>query len=160
MQFRVPQFIDIEDKILGPLTWKQSAYCLGAIGVVYLAFRFTDSTIIALLFAIPFGAFFLCLAFFKMNNQNFVDILENAFKYYSKNNLYTWNKDYKKEELSSTGESDNINVIKKVNQRLVATTDINKLNNKKNINLRDLAVGLDTDVTKNSNTEDSIIPSK
>jgi hypothetical protein len=29
MQFRVPQFIDIEDKLFGPLTFKQFIYLAG-----------------------------------------------------------------------------------------------------------------------------------
>jgi hypothetical protein len=66
MQFRVPQFIDIEDKILGPLTWGQFAYCLGAGGVIYITFRFIDSRVVAFLVALPFATFFLSLAFVKM----------------------------------------------------------------------------------------------
>jgi PrgI family protein len=90
MQFRVPQFIDIEDKILGPLTWKQSAYCLGALGSVYISFRLTDSKILGFLFAVVPAGLFLALAFIKINNRNFVDALENAFKFYTKGRLYTW----------------------------------------------------------------------
>ncbi len=92
MQFRVPQFIDIEDKILGPLTWKQTAYCLGALGSVYISFRLTGSNILGLIFAALPTALFLSLAFVKINNRNFVDALENAFKFYSKSRLYTWQK--------------------------------------------------------------------
>jgi hypothetical protein len=92
MQFRVPQFIDIEDKILGPLTWKQAAYCLGALGSFYISLRLTDSKILGLIFAAIPTALFLSLAFVKINNRNFVDALENAFKFYTKSRLYTWQK--------------------------------------------------------------------
>ena len=32
MQFQVPQFIEIEDKIFGPLTFKQFIYLAGGVG--------------------------------------------------------------------------------------------------------------------------------
>jgi hypothetical protein len=108
MQFRVPQFIDIEDKILGPLTWKQAAYCLGGAGVTYLALRFTGSKILGLLIAAPFLSVFMSLAFVKINNQNFIEVMENAFNYFSKSNLYTWQKDKNPqvEEVSVSKSSD------------------------------------------------------
>lgn len=92
MQFRVPQFIDIEDKILGPLTWKQFAYCLGAAGVTYLSLRFSPNTFVAIIFIIPFAGLFLALAFVKINNQSFVDVMEHAITYLSRSNIYTWQK--------------------------------------------------------------------
>jgi len=36
MQFRVPQFLDIEDKVFGPFTFKQFGYMLGAIAFAYI----------------------------------------------------------------------------------------------------------------------------
>lgn len=92
MQFRVPQFIDIEDKILGPLTWKQFAYTLGAAGILYICLRLVPSKLLGLLIATPFVATFLSLAFVKINNQSFVEILEHAFNYFTGSRLYTWQK--------------------------------------------------------------------
>lgn len=94
MQFRVPQFIDIEDKILGPLTWKQTSYSLGAVGIFYIVFRFIDSKILALLVSSPFIALFLSLAFVKINGRPFVDVLEHAFEFYTSNNLFTWQRNH------------------------------------------------------------------
>ncbi len=92
MQFRVPQFIDIEDKILGPLTWKQFAYTLGAVGVLYICLRLVPSRLLGLLIATPFVATFLSLAFVKINNQSFVEVLEHGFAYFTGSRLYTWQK--------------------------------------------------------------------
>ena len=92
MQFRVPQFIDIEDKILGPLTWKQFAYTLGAAGILYICLRLVPSKLLGLIIATPFVATFLSLAFVKINNQSFVEILEHAFTYFTGSRLYTWQK--------------------------------------------------------------------
>ena len=46
MQFKVPQFIDMEDKIVGPLTLKQFAYILGAGGFSFLLWTFIPIKII------------------------------------------------------------------------------------------------------------------
>ncbi|TSC61742.1 MAG: SsrA-binding protein, partial [Parcubacteria group bacterium Athens0416_74] len=32
MQFQVPQFIEVEDKIVGPLTFKQFVFIAGGLG--------------------------------------------------------------------------------------------------------------------------------
>lgn len=92
MQFRLPQFIDVEDKILGPLTWKQFAYCLGAAGIAYIGIRITGSRTIGLLVTSPIIGIFLSLAFLKINNQSFVDVAKNGINYFLKSNLYTWRK--------------------------------------------------------------------
>ena len=42
MRFSVPQFIDVEDKIFGPLTLKQGIYRVGAVGAAYLIYCFFD----------------------------------------------------------------------------------------------------------------------
>lgn len=36
MQFQVPQFIEVEDKIFGPLTFKQFVYIAGGVALMYL----------------------------------------------------------------------------------------------------------------------------
>lgn len=102
MQFRVPQFIDIEDKILGPLTWKQFAYTLGAVGILYISLRLTGSKLLGLLIASPFVATFLSLAFVKINNQSFVEVLEHAFNYFTGSRLYTWQKNKNQAQNQST----------------------------------------------------------
>ena len=38
MQFQVPQFVEVEDKIVGPLTLKQFLYVGGAVGASLLLF--------------------------------------------------------------------------------------------------------------------------
>ena len=38
MQFQVPQFIEIEDKIFGPLTFKQFIYLAGGGGLCFLLY--------------------------------------------------------------------------------------------------------------------------
>ena len=39
MQFKVPQFLDIEDKIFGPFTFKEFVYLAGGAGLCFILYR-------------------------------------------------------------------------------------------------------------------------
>ena len=93
MQFKVPQFIDIEDKVFGPLTFKQFAYLAGGAGLVYLSFKIFP-TLIALVLAAAFASLALALAFFKYNEKPFIFTLQAFVRYITHPRLYLWHKDY------------------------------------------------------------------
>jgi hypothetical protein len=90
MKFRVPQFIDIEDKVIGPLTLKQFGYVVGAGGVSFLIWTFIPIKFLAFLIIVPVAGLFLALAFVKYNNRSFGEFLESAFTYYTGTRIYTW----------------------------------------------------------------------
>lgn len=95
MRFQVPQFIEVEDKIFGPLTLKQFIYLAGSGGIIVGAFTFLPS-FFAFLIAIPVGVFGAALAFYKINNRPFILMVESFFKYITKERLYIWKKEDKK----------------------------------------------------------------
>jgi len=97
MRYQVPQFIEIEDKIIGPLTIKQFIYLAGGAGMSFIVYNYLPFYIALLLVAIivPLS---LALAFYKINNKPFIDFLESAFLFYTKQNLYIWKKEEKKVE--------------------------------------------------------------
>ncbi|MDP3762961.1 MAG: PrgI family protein [bacterium] len=90
-QFQVPQFIEVEDKIFGPLTLKQFLYVLGGGSVIFLLYVFLPFWLTFIL-GIPVGAFFLALAFYTVNGQPFIKVLESALAHYSRARLYIWKK--------------------------------------------------------------------
>ncbi|HEY4488981.1 MAG TPA: PrgI family protein [Candidatus Paceibacterota bacterium] len=95
-EYQVPQFIEVEDKIFGPLTLKQFVYVAGGIGlcvIILLSLPFYIGVILALPVALLSGG----LAFYKVNNKNLVDMIEAALTFYTKERLYTWKKEAKKE---------------------------------------------------------------
>ncbi len=96
MQFKVPQFIDVEDKVVGPLTFKQFAYLAGGAGLVYLSFKILPA-LIGLPVAIGFGSLALALAFMKYNEKPFVHTVEAFIKYYLRSRLYLWKKQQQKQ---------------------------------------------------------------
>ncbi len=103
MKYQVPQFIEVEDKIFGPFTFKQFAYLAGGAGAAFLAYRLLP-TIIGILVAIPFASFGAALAFYKVNGRPFVEVLQSAFEYITKNRLYIWKKEEKKPQTEKEAE--------------------------------------------------------
>jgi|SRR3989338_1537116 len=97
-QFVVPQFIDVEDKIFGPITTRQFLILLSAGGIIFLAFKFFD---LALFGVITFfiGGLALVFAFYKPNGQLFHYFLLNLVQTNRKPKLRVWKKNPTNEEL-------------------------------------------------------------
>jgi hypothetical protein len=91
MRFQVPQFIEIEDKIFGPLTIKQFIYIAGGAGLSFILFRFLYLPIAILLIIIVLGLA-LALAFYQINNKPLIYMMQSAFGYYVSSKLYLWKK--------------------------------------------------------------------
>ena len=105
MQFQVPQFIEIEDKIVGPLTLKQFIYLAGACGLGYIAYALIPFKAIGVIVAIAFLSFGGLLAFYQYNNRPFIKLVSSVFYFYIKPQLYIWKprpkKDDKKLDISN-----------------------------------------------------------
>lgn len=91
MQFEVPQFIDVENKIFGPLTLRQFIYLAGGGGFVVILFTIVPFFLVILIGG-PVLLLAAGLAFYKVNNQPLVKIIESAFYYALRNRLYLWDK--------------------------------------------------------------------
>ena len=91
MRFQVPQFIEVESKIFGPLSLKQFIYLAGGAGLIFIFKTFLPLWL-AFILALPVGGFAVALAFYKVNNQPFIKIVENAFKHFAGTKLYIWKK--------------------------------------------------------------------
>ncbi|MDO8522174.1 MAG: PrgI family protein [bacterium] len=92
MQFQVPQFIEVEDKIFGPLTFKQFVYVAGGLGACYLFWKILPVFISAPLI-IGTAAFAAVLAFFQFNGRPFIAALEHGFYFLIRSKLYLWRND-------------------------------------------------------------------
>jgi len=91
MNYQVPQYLDVEDKIIGPLTLKQFIYLLIGGGVIFLLHSFLKFPIFIII-AIPIAFFTLLLAFYRVGNQKFTQFVVNLLGFISKPNIYTWKK--------------------------------------------------------------------
>lgn len=92
-QYNIPQFIDSEDKIIGPLTIRQFSYL--AIGVVISGFLwyFKPNIPVFLITAVPVMLAAFTFAFIKINGQNFETLLSNVIIYILKPTLFLWSRD-------------------------------------------------------------------
>ncbi len=100
MQFQVPQFIEVEDKIFGPLTFKQFIYIGGGLGACYIMWRVLPIYLAGPLIAVT-GGLAAGLAFFQFNGRPFIVGLENGFFFLLRSKLYLWNNAHKKDAAPS-----------------------------------------------------------
>lgn len=91
MQFQVPQFTEIEDKVIGPFTLKQFLYLLAG-GVIIFIFYKIFSLFITILLSLPVAAVVIALAFVKVNNRPFISMVKNFFGFLRKPDFYVWKK--------------------------------------------------------------------
>lgn len=91
MRYQVPQFIEFESKIIGPLSIRQFSYVLGGLGGTYLIYRGLGLFPGILIFG-PLLALSFCLAFVTWNGRKFIDVTASAFSYIIGTKLYIWKK--------------------------------------------------------------------
>jgi len=91
MQFQVPQFIETEDKIVGPLTLKQFGFAAVAFVICFIFFSFLTTTF-AIMLSIPVGGFALALAFGRVKGIPMTKYLINFVSFALKPQLYLWRK--------------------------------------------------------------------
>ncbi len=97
MQFIVPQFIDVEDKVIGPFSFKQFLYLAGGAGLAFALFKLLP-TILGLPLGLAVVAISLALTFFKVNGKPFIFVLQAFIFYALQSKLYIWRQQRKKEE--------------------------------------------------------------
>ena len=97
-QFVVPQFIDVEDKIFGPITTRQFIILLVAGLLIFIAFKLADTALFIFLLAL-LGGVALITAFVKINGQSFHYFLLNIVQTLRRPSRRLWAKAYSRAEL-------------------------------------------------------------
>lgn len=96
--FQVPQFIDIEDKIIGPLAIRQFLILVATAAIIFILNNFFAFWLMVFLGGF-IGLTGLAMAFLKVNGQYFSRVVFNAFKYFISPRLYVWQRTKKKKSL-------------------------------------------------------------
>ncbi len=97
-QFTVPQFIDVEDKVIGPLSVRQFIIMLADFGLVFATYKLFDfslflfSSIIIVMVGFTF-------AFIKINGAPFHYFLLNLLQTAKRKHLRVWNRVVEPSEL-------------------------------------------------------------
>ena len=82
MQFKVPQNLDIESKLIGPLSFTQIVYVGGGLGFIFLLKLLLKNTTFAIILGGPVALLGAVLAFKKINGRPFVHFLIHFLKFY------------------------------------------------------------------------------
>ncbi|MDO8565064.1 MAG: PrgI family protein [bacterium] len=141
MRFQVPQFIEVEDKIFGPFTFKQFIYLAGGVGAAVVLYTLLPK-FLAILLALPILVFAAALTFYKPNDKPFIHLVEAFFNYTLTNKLYIWKKEDK--PINNRQET--------MNNKPLEQVYVPKLSESK---LKDLSWSLDIKENRNPVTQDS-----
>lgn len=116
MLFNIPQFIDKEDKIVGPLTAKQLGWMFGAGGVLLMLWAILDISAF-IMASIPVAAIFGALAFYRPNNMSLIAFIFSSVQFFFRPKMYIWKR-----------VPDIINVKKKTHKKVpIISHDIRKV---------------------------------
>jgi PrgI family protein len=88
-QFEVPQFIDIESKVVGPLTLRQFAFIAAPTLVVFFLF-FVLNMVVWVPVTIVLMSAGIALAFVKISGRPLYAVVLMAFSYLWKPKLFLW----------------------------------------------------------------------
>ncbi len=110
--FTVPQFIDVESKIIGAMTVRQFMISLSGLILIALCYKileFITFIVVSLLILIVFGAF----AFIKINSRPFHFFVLNFVQTSTKSKIRVWNhritsKKYEEEKAKKQFSESNI----------------------------------------------------
>lgn len=89
-QFTVPQFIDVESKIIGPITTRQFLILLSAALIIGASFRLFDFALF-LVVAVVVLIIAVIFAFVKINGRPFHFFILNAVQTFRRPGLRVWN---------------------------------------------------------------------
>lgn len=97
-QYQVPQYIEVQEKIVGPLTLKQFFYLAGAAVISFICFYIFNFIFWILISVIAF-AIAASFAFLKINGRPLPKVIFSAFNFYWRPHLYIWQRKPTMEEV-------------------------------------------------------------
>jgi hypothetical protein len=112
MLFNVPQYIEIEDKIAGPLTGKQLLWMFGMGGVLLILWGILETGPF-IMSAIPVAMIFCALAFYRPHGQPLIKFIIWGISFAFQPKTYIWRRDYVKEKKREKKSEAGINILQK-----------------------------------------------
>lgn len=106
-QIIVPQFLDVEDKIIGPITVRQFIELMVAGLLIFIFYKIFDFSLFAVSGLLTLGIT-LVIAFIKINGQPFHFFLLNFFATLKSPKLKIWRKQYSDSELASLRDNQEV----------------------------------------------------
>jgi hypothetical protein len=91
-QFSVPQFTDVEDKIIGPLTLRQFFILFGGGVILIILYRVVPSFFLFIVVGLPVVGASVLAAFGKYNGKPVYTVLLFAFGYFFEPHSYVFHR--------------------------------------------------------------------
>jgi len=93
MRFQLPQFIETETKLVGPLTLKQFLWVAGGAAILFLLFTTTQGSFLFFIIGIPIAAIFLAFAFLKIEGMPLINYVAYLLAYALNSKKYIFKKE-------------------------------------------------------------------
>ena len=90
MQFAVPQFIDVEDKLIGPFTLKQFGIVFGVGIIDVLMYKVFGFGFIFILFGVPIALIGIVVAFVPFNGRQLYQTIPLFINFLSKPRVFVF----------------------------------------------------------------------
>ena len=90
MEFEVPQFIEVEDKVVGPLSLKQFGWLAGGVIILFVLFLFLNNFKIFMIFAVIIAPLTIFVALKKIQGKSVPEFIIAWLNYQIKPKLYLW----------------------------------------------------------------------
>ena len=101
LQFPVPQFIDVEDKIIGPFTLKQFGFIFGGGLIIVAFFRILGNNIFFYILSVPVGIVTVALAFLHFNGRRLYDTFPIFYNFAISDKAYIFKKENNDQEIDA-----------------------------------------------------------
>lgn len=95
MLVNVPQYIDVEDKIAGPLTAKQLGWLFGMGAVMFFLWTTLEKAMFYVA-CIPVATVFVALAFYRPFGRPLMTLVGNSINFFVNPKMFIWKREYKK----------------------------------------------------------------
>jgi len=121
----VPQNIDMQDRVIGPLTMVQFLYAVFGGGMGYICYS-TLPAPLNILLALLIGGLTVCVIFVKVNERPFLSFMVNMLSYLLKPKVQVWSKSsqpFKVDVYQNASDSEG----KTVNHKKVSKEDLSRL---------------------------------
>lgn len=89
MMFSTPQFIDVEDKVAGPLTWRQLLWMIG-MGITLLVIYTMIGNVAFFVLAVPIILIFCALAFYRPQGQSLIVFVLHGIMFFFRPKVAVW----------------------------------------------------------------------
>jgi len=89
MNFSVPQYIDVEDKVAGPLTARQLGWMFGMGAALLVLWSIFEAKVFWAL-AIPTALLFVAMAFYRPQGRPLISFIGSMFYFMFRPKVYVW----------------------------------------------------------------------